>query len=617
MALSSRPALALPDLAMLQRLVLTGSLSQLAETVVAEAAGSGHDFLSCGLTLHQRPDGELLVASSDGRAQRLDSFQQSQQDGPCIRALATGHTVELADTNTEPRWPLFAERARQAGVTTTLSVPLGTDLGTVGALNLYRKEPWNETDRKRAHRFARHVASTVALAQQLAPLAEAKTAETSAEHVSQLREQITHDELTGLLNRRGLGDMLAELLNDGLREGVAVLFCDLDNFKRINDGLGHEAGDVLLRTLAERLRTGLPTGCVPARLSGDEFVILCPDVTAAGGLDVVTSRARQLLQVAMPLPHQGLVDISASIGAATVNTPETTAEDVFRYADAAMFTAKDNGPGSVSIADPALISTVDRQLGLESDLRQALSHDELVLHYQPIVNRTGTLLMVEALLRWPHPEHGMITPGTILSTAARGNLTTRLDQYVLRLATGEATAWTQLHPDPPAVAINLSTAPDDPHLSEALSRILDRTGLDRTRLVLEITETQLASLTEPAQNALRVLTDRGIRFALDDFGTGYSSLARLEALPVSILKLDKSFTTDLASNPVHHGISTAVLAMATSMGQTSVAEGIETPDQFHILAQLGYPAYQGFLLCPPVPAHELHSLIHTGTLPMP
>jgi EAL domain-containing protein (putative c-di-GMP-specific phosphodiesterase class I) len=188
---------------------------------------------------------------------------------------------------------------------------------------------------------------------------------------------------------------------------------------------------------------------------------------------------------------------------------------------------------------------------------------------------------------------------------------------VLRLAAGEAAAWPQLHTSPPAVAINLSTVPDDARISETLTRIIDRSGLDWTRLVLEITETRMAGLAEPAREVMQGLTERGARFALDDFGTGYSSLARLEALPVSILKLDKSFTTDLATNPVHHGITTATLGMATSMGQTCIAEGVETPNQFHILTALGYPAYQGFLLCPPVPAHELHTLISTGSLPLP
>jgi EAL domain-containing protein (putative c-di-GMP-specific phosphodiesterase class I) len=167
------------------------------------------------------------------------------------------------------------------------------------------------------------------------------------------------------------------------------------------------------------------------------------------------------------------------------------------------------------------------------------------------------------------------------------------------------------------VAINLSTVPEDPRFSEALTRIIEHTGLDWTRLVLEITETALANLGEPARAAMVGLTGRGMRFALDDFGTGYSSLSRLEQLPVEVIKLDRSFTADLPTNPIHRGISTAVLAMASSMGHTCIAEGVETPAQFHILANLGYPAYQGFLFCPPVPAHELRTLITTSPLTMP
>lgn len=611
-----RRPLGLPDLRELQQILLTESVDALAQAVVIEAAGSEDAELSCGITLQRRPDGQLRVASSDALAQRLEALQQSERDGPCIQALSTGRVVELDATSDTSHWPMFTEQARQVGVQATLSMPLQTPTGTVGVLNLYRKGSWSEAERNRAAAFAEHVAPTMALAQRLAPLEDAVSEEVSADQVSQLREQVTHDELTGLLNRRGIADVLGELLDNGLRDRVAVLFCDLDNFKRINDGLGHDAGDEVLRTLAARLRGGLPVGCSPARMSGDEFVIVCADVAATGGIEALTSQVSELLQMTMPLGQQ-VVEISASVGACTVTSPGITAEDLFRYADATMFTAKDRGPASVSIADPSLITQVDRQLSLESDLRQALDEDELVLHYQPIVDRTGTIVLAEALLRWPHPHHGMLSPQAILQAASRGNLTHRLDTYVLRAATTEAAAWTGLATHPPAVAINLSTVPEDPRFSEALTRIIDHTGLDWTRLVIEITETALASLAEPARTAMVGLTGRGMRFALDDFGTGYSSLSRLEQLPVDIIKLDRSFTADLPNNPIHRGISTAVIAMATSMNHTCIAEGVETPAQFQILANLGYPTYQGFLFCPPVPAHELRTLITTSPLAMP
>ncbi|RRO19333.1 EAL domain-containing protein [Saccharopolyspora rhizosphaerae] len=607
----------LSDLGLLQRIVLTGSIEDVAKAIVDEAAGGAGGDLSCGLTLPRRPDGQLLVASSDGLAQRLDRLQQSQRDGPCVWALSTGHTVEVETVNDRLRWPLFAEQSREAGVPVTLSVPLNAATGTVGALNLDRKEPWSEAERERAYRFAEHVASTVALAQRLAPLNDALAEDESAELVSQLREQVAHDELTGLLNRRGLGDVLTELLDNGLRENVAVLFCDLDNFKRINDGLGHDAGDELLHTLARRLRGGLPAGCVPARLSGDEFVVLCPDVNAVGGLEALTDQVGELLRITMPLRPQGMVEVSASIGACTVSGPETTVKDLFRYADAAMYATKERGPGSVSVADASLIAEVDAHLGLESDLRRALEDEDLVLHYQPIVDRGGVILMAEALLRWPHPEHGMLSPATILATAHRGNLVNRLDEYVLRRAASEAAAWSELAPNPPAVAVNLSVVPDDPRYSEHVVNVINRTGLEWSRLVLEITEIRLATLAEPARRAMLGLTSRGMRFALDDFGTGYSSLVHFERPPVSIIKLSGNFISDLAENPTHRGITTAVLAMVTSMGQVCIAEGVENPAQFQILANLGFSAFQGYLFCRPVSLQELHTLLAGGPLPMP
>jgi EAL domain-containing protein (putative c-di-GMP-specific phosphodiesterase class I) len=246
-----------------------------------------------------------------------------------------------------------------------------------------------------------------------------------------------------------------------------------------------------------------------------------------------------------------------------------------------------------------------------------LEEDELVLHYQPIVDRAGAVVMAEALVRWPHGEYGMLPPGAILQAARRGNLSERLDEYVLRTAVREAAAWSSQQSEPPAVAINVMSLPDGTRFTDRLTAAVEDAGLDWSRLVLEITETPLADLTEAGRAEMVGLAGRGVRFALDDFGTGYSSMSRLEQLPLHIIKVDRSFVVDLPTNSAHRAITAAVMAMASSMGYTCVAEGVETSAQLSALVNLGYVIYQGWLFCPAVPPHEFRTVLATSPLPMP
>ena len=344
---------------------------------------------------------------------------------------------------------------------------------------------------------------------------------TALRHAEQaLRDQARHDELTGLLNRRGINELLSDLTADR-SEPVGVVFCDIDNFKRINDSLGHEAGDDVLLALARQLTASLPAECTVGRLSGDEFLIIAPDLHALGGLHALTQRVSETLHTMVPAGNQ-LVSISTSIGGAFL-TEAMTSQDVLRYADAAMFHAKSRGPGRTSLADPELITAVESQLQLEGELGQALRTDALTLHYQPLLDRDGTIMAAEALLRWPHPEHGLLSPGVILPAAEQGGLTRELDRWVLRTALAEAANWRPAVTAPPAVAVNLSELlPDAPHFLSEITALLDESGIDPHRVVLEVVETALVDLTNQAHEAMTHLADRGVRFALDDFGTGYS-----------------------------------------------------------------------------------------------
>lgn len=426
-------------------------------------------------------------------------------------------------------------------------------------------------------------------------------------------EQATHDELTGLPNRCGVRELLDGLLTNGIRAKVAVLCCDLDNFKRINGGLGHDAGDDLLLALAHRLSTGLPAGCAPARISGDEFVVVCSDVDAVGGLDALTAEVSDLLRAAIPLRGH-VVLVSAAVGAAVATGAGTTADDLLRFADAAMFEAKNAGPGQVSQAHPALMTTVNRQLRLETDLRDAIARGGVELHYQPIVDRTGTIIMAEALLRWRHPEQGLLAPDLVLEVAEGGDLVGDLDRYVLRRALAEAATWPTQRPA--GIAINLSgLLPDTASFADELSDLIDESGLDWHRVVLEITETPLAGLTDRAYESMGRLAEKGLRFAVDDFGTGYSSLSRLKDIPTQLIKIDRHFVAGMATNHTDQVLTEAVIGMARATGHTCIAEGVETETQFRHLDRLGCRAFQGWYFAPSMPADEFRDVLSRGTLP--
>ncbi|WP_253775439.1 sensor domain-containing protein [Goodfellowiella coeruleoviolacea] len=432
-----------------------------------------------------------------------------------------------------------------------------------------------------------------------------------------LRHQATHDELTGLPNRAAVKEMLGELLKGEDAAKVAVLFCDIDNFKRVNDSLGHDAGDELLVALARRLEGGLPTGCTAARLSGDEYVIICADIEAAGGVDALANRVASLLRTVVPV-HGQLVRVSASIGAAMPNGTRTTGNDLLRFADAAMFEAKRGGAGRVHLASAALIASADRQVHLEGQLRDALAKDGLALHFQPVVGVDGAVLTAEALVRWPHPDRGLLPPDVFLPVAEQGDLLRELDRWVLRTALREAATWTVPDGRRVAVAVNLSgLVPGDPDFADAVASAVAEAGIEWDRVVLELVETALVDLPSRTRQAMGELVERGVRFAVDDFGTGYSSLARLKDLPAQIIKVDRRFVAGVGNNSSDFAVARAVVDMARAMGRSCVAEGVETATQFHVLRGVGVDAYQGWLFSRPVPPKEFRSVLALGSLHVP
>jgi diguanylate cyclase (GGDEF)-like protein/PAS domain S-box-containing protein len=428
-----------------------------------------------------------------------------------------------------------------------------------------------------------------------------------------LRYRATHDELTGLPNRTAIKDTLTELLASPDRD-LAVLFCDIDNFKRVNDALGHDAGDELLVALARGLHDGLPTGCIGGRLSGDVFVVICSDVAARGGVCSLVAAVSALLRTTIPLRGQ-LIRVSAVIGVAVPDAATSSAEDLLRFADAAMFEAKRGGTGHFAMANAALMASADRQVELECELREALVRDELQLHYQPVVDSDGTVLSAEALVRWPHPERGMLSPDVFLPVAEQGDLMCELDRWVLRTAMREAQNWVTPDGHPVAVAVNLSAQiPGEPGFIDTVATAIAESGLPWDRLVLELVETALVDLPCETRRAMDELVERGVRFAVDDFGTGYSSLARLKELPAQIVKLDRRFVSGVGVDPSDSAVARAVVDMAHTMGRTCIAEGVETATQFQVLQELGLDAYQGWLFSRAISGPEFRALLGLGPL---
>jgi diguanylate cyclase (GGDEF)-like protein len=427
------------------------------------------------------------------------------------------------------------------------------------------------------------------------------------------------DELTRLPNRAACLEMVDRLLAGPTGDRVAVVCGDLDDFARVNSSLGHDAGDELLVSLAGRLQRELPVGCTAARLGADEFVVICADHTEVGGPDLLARTVADLLRITLTVSGRP-VQMTATVGLATpVPTGDVRAADLLRFAEAAMLDAKRRqSRGGIGMATDGVVSSATKVLEVEAELRAAIAGDGLVLDYQPVVGPDGTVLSAEALVRWRHPERGLIPPGDFLPVAQRSGLLRELDLWVLRTAVREAAGWPEHRGRRPAVAVNLAgLLPGDADFLCVVSDAVAEAGLPWDQLVLELVETSLVALPAHALAAMAELTERGVRFAVDDFGTGYSSLARLKELPAQTVKIDRAFVTGVADDPADFAVARAVVDMARAMGRTTVAEGVETADQFHVLRGIGVDAYQGWLFSRPLPAGRLREVLAGGRLATP
>lgn len=436
-----------------------------------------------------------------------------------------------------------------------------------------------------------------------------RTAATIAAGETRLRHLALHDPLCGLPNRIFFGERL-EAMIEKVRHGgptAAVFYIDLDHFKDVNDTLGHPVGDELIRSVTKRLARTLRGDDIVARLGGDEFAVI-----TAGGFDHATLQAiatRMIATICAPytIGNQTIV-IGASIGIAVIHEHVGGAADVMRHADMALYRAKNEGRNRACIYDSAMDADLLKRKLLENDLRTAIENDELRVAYQPIVNNSGeTVLGVEALCRWTHPERGEISPAEFIPIAEHSGLIIELGQKVLRRACLDAKAW-------PGITLAVNVSPLQFRRSDfvdVIERILSETEFDPRRLELEVTESTLLGNVDTAELAMFRLKALGVRLALDDFGTGYSSLQYLRRFPFDKLKIDSSFVRSIERAADAAAIVHAVVSLGRGLGMKVTAEGVETAEQHLFLRAAGVHSLQGFRFGKPGPAADISARLAT------
>jgi diguanylate cyclase (GGDEF)-like protein/PAS domain S-box-containing protein len=433
----------------------------------------------------------------------------------------------------------------------------------------------------------------------------------------QLAHQATHDPLTGLPNRVLLLDQLQFALSRARRHqrSVAVLFLDLDHFKVVNDSLGHSLGDRLLMAIAERLKTALRPGDTVARFGGDEFVLMCEQLTSENDVVAIAKRVDDAISGSFTIDDTEIF-VGVSIGIAVSTESTTDPETLIRDADAAMYRAKARGRARFEIFDSAMRDSAVDRLDIENALRRSLERHELRVFYQPIVDLAkGHIAGVEALVRWEHAERGLLLPNDFITIAEETGLIVPIGRWVLDHACRQVQRWQASIECTPDLIVNVNLSGRQlghPELVGDVRAILDETGIDPAHVELEITESVLMDDVEMSDQTLGQLRALGVKLVVDDFGTGYSSLSYLRQVPVDVLQVDQSFVSGLGRDQGDSAIVAAIVNLAHTLGLQAVAEGVETPDQLDELRRMGCDLAQGFHLSRPIDSDALVQLLEAN-----
>lgn len=564
---------------------------------------------SAGVTLINADRQPHYVAASDDDAMRFEQLQSKLGEGPCLATYETGEPVSIPDLAMDDRFAKFSPAAVAAGLAAVFTFPLRHNDIPLGALDLYRTTPGPLTAKDLS---AAQTLADVATAYLLnAQAREAATATSEAFHHNSL-----HDPLTGLPNRQLLEERLLHAANRAKRSRrqAALLFVDLDRFKDVNDQYGHHVGDALLLAVTERLGNLVRTDDTLARVSGDEFVILCEDINSPRDAEILAERIGASLKAPFAISNH-IVAISASVGISFAGPGEDITDQLVITADMAMYQVKRRGGAGhhiVGLRDSFEPATDYR---LEADLHRALAANELSVVYQPIVRTSDRAIIgVEALVRWTHGSLGRITPPAIVALAERTELIDELGAWVLRRACDDFHIWTEARPDIDlGLSVNVSVRQLlQPKFASRVAEVLAITDTSPSALVLEITESIFIDDKRQISGVLAQLDQLGVRVALDDFGTGFSSLSYLAHLPIHILKIDRSLIADL--NGEAGGIIVAsVNKLAHDLGRQVIAEGIETEEQHEAVVALGCELAQGFLYSRPLTSTAIDALISRET----
>ncbi|MDT4739306.1 GAF domain-containing protein [Bradyrhizobium sp. WYCCWR 12699] len=587
--------------------------------LVCLAASNGAKFTSTTIALARADSDQLEIVASAGpsadttRNVRLSiDPERPEGRGMSGTAFRTRQPCISNDYLNDQRVSAFHAVVRGDGARSGAAFPLIVHDQAVGVMIYMSTEPATFTTE--FVELLQRLADNVAFAVENFDRADAKNqADERIEYLA------SHDSLTDLPNRETFNALLRQAIATAERHDhrFAVLFIDLDRFKVINDSLGHEAGDLLLLEVANRLRGALRASDVVARLGGDEFVVI---LDQCGEIDDVQHIATEILAaLAQPMELAGHeCHTTASIGIAMYPANGSDAQTLTKNADMAMYLAKEDGKNGYRFFSKEVKTQSIERLSLESALRRALERGQFSLNYQPKVEmETGQITGVEALLRWNHPELGNVSPAQFIPLAEETGLIVPIGRWVLNEACAQAMAWQRRGLLPLSMAVNLSPRQfADEHLLQDVDEALAASGMSPVLLQLEVTESMMMRNVGRALKVLDAIQSRGIRLAIDDFGTGYSSMSLMKHFPIDTIKIDRSFVRDLPQDSEDQAIAQAIISMGKALGMTVVAEGVENAEQEAFLRTHGCDEMQGFLISKPVPAREMAELLRPMVLPI-